>query len=196
LAFDFGSLTVSGIEIAGIRISESMSFRPGVVPPFQLVTAVNFTVFNAVRVSTSLTTTPLRIGGLALSGDLAGARLSARFGTDFSFSSAAISYRSVLSVGALTMTLSTSASFLADKGLSSVSTSLFMTQGTFTGTYSFAYTRQNVGTDINGDPIFGLKFSRQSARLAFRFAPAVLTISTTFGLSGLSQLAISIGIVF
>ena len=198
ILFDFENISIGGLSVGGVSAGASLNFRP--LTGLQFGTSLNYPFMNIATLAFSFSYSAM--GGItaddAFAITLASAPLniSLSFAGLFELSSANLSFSNTQTLGGLRVSFTGSASVIKDQGLSSVTAGVALTSGTFSANQSVAFTRQVVGFDPMGDPIFGLGFSRLGVNISLRLSPATFTLSATFGKGGLSQLGIISGFVF
>jgi len=187
LKFDFESISISGISIGGVNLSQSFNFTLDGGTTFQSSTGVSFTVADLATISLSLDTTPpFSLGGISVRLAADSLNLNLSFTPDLELSSASAAFQTRLSVGGLTSTFSANLRAQKGEGITGLNLGMSLSQGTFSSNQSASFVR-------NGDE---MEFASLNVQLNVRAAPVVFTTRAVFGSNGLTQLAISGGVVF
>jgi len=196
LALDFQTMSVSGVRIGGFPVGLNFSYSPTAEPRLTASVGLSFELLSVATLSTSLSINPANLGGFSLRLATEALNLNLSFTNFMELTGLSASLGQTLTVGSLVTAFSANASASAGTGLTAITMALSISQGTFSANHSVAWTRQQIGTDGGGDPVFGLSFSSFSVRFNLRFSPAVISMEATFGSGGLTRFAIITGLVF
>ncbi len=200
LAFDFQTITLSGISFGDLQFGANANFVPNV--GVQVGSGFNTSIFNMATLFTNFSLSSASATSLSATSGLSVAivsdliNINLNLDQQFQLTSANLSIAGTQTMGPTRISVSGRAALSKDIGLSSISAMMSLTQGTFSANQSVTFTRQQVGTDAMGDPIFGLTFGSLVTNVSLRFAPASITMNVAFGKSGLTRFAIITGVVF
>jgi len=185
-------LSISGITIGPVRLYESINIDIKDDTTVSSRTGISFSVFDWSRFSTSLSVDiiPLDIemGSISVGLSADPFRLNMSFSElqEPKFNAVTGSFRERFKVGLINGSFSANATVQGDKGLTAVSMSLFVSQGTVSSSHSLSFSRW--------DDRF--QFSYLNNRINLRLSPFTFTASPSFNSNGLRRLAISTGVMF
>lgn len=196
LALDFQTMSVSGVRIGGFPVSLNFNYATQGEPRLTASMGLQFELLSVATLSTGLSINPANLGGFSLRLATEALNLNLSFTNFFKLTGLSANFGHTFTVGSLVTAFSANVAGQAGTGLNVISMALSVSQGTFSANHSVAWTRQQIGTDGGGDPVFGLSFSRFNLRFNLRFSPAVISMEATFGSGGLTRFALITGLVF
>ena len=186
--------SLRGIKIGGLRINETINANIGDDTTLTSRTGLGFSLFDWSRITTSFTADIIKAEvdkspfALGLSFSSAPCSLNVRFSElqELKFSSTTGSFHQRFGLGPINGAFSANATVQDERGLTGVSMSLFVSQGTVSTSSSVSFSKRNDK----------FKFSYLNNRINLRLSPFTFTASPAFGEDGLRRLAMSIGVMF
>lgn len=188
-------LTIGGIRFGDyLSISETINVDIEEETTATSRTGISFTPFDWSRFGTSLTTdiVPLEFEmnaiRLGLSFDVDPFRFNVRFNDieTFELNTITASFHDRFTLGTMNGAVSANTTFQNERGITGVSMSLFVSQGTVSTSTSVSFAQYDES----------LQFSYLNNRISLRLSPFTFTASPSFGRDGLRRLAITTGVMF
>ena len=176
----------------GLRLGLSFIVEPKGPTFLTLRGSITAVVVDDVRVSTSfslLVPEKVQWGGFSVSMRTSLGSFSIQLDPEGEFRSASLgmSYQTPLNLSWTSGVFFVRATATSQRGISSVSTSLSLSQGTFSSSYNLAYSWQSDR---------GLAFASFSLRFRINLAPLQVGVGIVFGRYGLGRFTVSTGYVF